>query len=224
MRGVVFVAVAVAIAAVVAAQSAAHLVLVLGAHRVGTILDLDRSNGLPDIVSTVSLACAAAGAAAVAHRHPRRRTVAGVLAVVLAGLTVADSLHDGAHPATIHGKVVIGLICFTGALLVVLGRTATPRVQVTLAVAGCALVAAFLVTGLDRFSTFFQRDRGDPVDEYAVVTKEDLELLGWSLVALALWDIAAVVVERFPPTIDHRHAPATAGAESGKVRAARPAP
>ena len=62
-----------------------------------------------------------------------------------------------------------------------------------MAVAGTLLVAAFLVTGLDRVFVEFQRPRGDAATEYRIAAKEDLELVGWSLVALALWDAAAGV-------------------------------
>ena len=53
------------------------------------------------------------------------------------------------------------------------------------------LAGSFLVGGLERFDPMrFQRERGDPIAEYQIVAKEGLELLGWSLVALALWDEA----------------------------------
>jgi hypothetical protein len=52
------------------------------------------------------------------------------------------------------------------------------------------LAASFFVTGLDRLDHWFERERGDPIAEYQIVAKEGLELLGWSLVALALWDEA----------------------------------
>jgi hypothetical protein len=52
------------------------------------------------------------------------------------------------------------------------------------------LLCSFLVSGLDRYDHRFERERGDPIAEYQIVAKEGLELLGWSLVALALWDEA----------------------------------
>ena len=61
----------------------------------------------------------------------------------------------------------------------------------TLAVAGCLLLASLVVSTLAHVDPErFERVRGDPVTEYQIVTKEGLELLGWSLVALALWDEA----------------------------------
>ncbi len=130
----------IVIAAFVVAQSVVHLVVVLLFHRMETFVDLDRSNGLPDIVSTVALALAALGAGAVArHERGSQRLAATVLAAVLAVLVLASS---------------------------------------------------FFVTGLDRLDHRFERARGERTAEYQIVAKEGLELLGWSLVALALWDEA----------------------------------
>ena len=143
-----------------------------------------------------------------------------MLALSLGALTIADVLHDGAHPATLHGKIVIGLVCLTGALLVVIANGATRRVQATLALAGCLLVGAFVVMGLDRFDPWFQRDRGDVVTEVRIVTKEGFELLGWSLVALALWDAAAGVAGRLPRTGELRPVPAIGGSEANRPRLA----
>ena len=54
------------------------------------------------------------------------------------------------------------------------------------------LCGSFLVTALDEVDAGrFERERGDPIAEYQIVAKEGLELLGWSLVALALWDEAS---------------------------------
>ena len=59
----------------------------------------------------------------------------------------------------------------------------------TLAVAGCLLVASLVVSPLaDIDPQHFERVPGDPVTEYQIVAKEGFELLGWSVVALALWD------------------------------------
>jgi hypothetical protein len=61
---------------------------------------------------------------------------------------------------------------------------------------GC-LAVSFLIIGLDRLDRRFERERGDLIAEYQIVAKEGLELIGWSLVALALWDAA---LERRPGT------------------------
>jgi hypothetical protein len=180
-----------AVALCTIAQTIVHLVVVLDANRIDTIVDLDRSNGLPDLVSTLALILAAAGAGLVARREAgRRRRMVACLASVLAVLTFADVLHDGPHPTSPDGWYVIALVVATGALLLLVGRDTGPRARTALVVGGAALVSSFLVNGLDRFDHWFERERGDPIAEYQIVAKEGLELLGWSLVALALWDEA----------------------------------
>jgi hypothetical protein len=186
-----FAACVVGIVVVVLLQSIVHLVVVLRDHDLHSVLDLDRSNGLPDLVSTLVLGCAAAGAAAIAwSRDGARRGVAMCLSGVLAALTFADLWHEGAHPSSTVGLLVVGFVALAGALLVAIGLESTRRARATLILAACLLVASFLASGLDRFDQWFERRRGDPVAEYRIVAKEGLELLGWSLVALALWDEA----------------------------------
>ena len=74
MRRGVFAACAGAILGVALLQSAVHLAVVLDAGRVGTVVDLDRSNGLPDIVSNAALTAAVGGAFLLARawRAPHR--------------------------------------------------------------------------------------------------------------------------------------------------------
>jgi hypothetical protein len=189
-RGV-FAAWIVAIVAVVLMQSAVHLAVVLGSDRIDTLLDLDRSNGLPDIASTIALAAAAAAAISIARDERGRRSVpAAALGIALGALTLADVVHDGPHPASTVGWVVISGVLAAGVLLAVLAGSATRRTRITVAAATCLLVASFLVNGLDQYDQRFERERGDSLREYEIVAKEGLELLGWSLVALALWDAA----------------------------------
>ena len=191
MRRRSFVAWITAIVIVIALQTTAHLAIVLGTDRIGTFVDLDRSNGLPDLVSTVVLALAVAGAATISGReNGARRLVAGLSAGLLATLTLADLLHDGAHPSRNTGPLVIALVVGTVILLAFISVEMGLRARVTLAVGVSTLAASFLVGGLDRLDPWFERERGDAVAELQIVTKEGFELLGWSLVALALWDTA----------------------------------
>ena len=173
-----FAAFALGIAALVAAQSLAHLVVVLRVGRIGTFVDLDRSNGLPDIVSTIALATASLGAALLAHRRSDIvRNASRAASLLLAILTLADLLHDGAHPMR-HGRPTRDrrrrhdarasrrrrAPCFDA----VRGhshhrdrrsRRLLPR------------------RGLERFDPArFQRERGDPITERQIVAKEGLEL------------------------------------------------
>jgi hypothetical protein len=186
-----FAAVAAGIVGVAVIQSLVHLVVVLGEHDLHSHFDLDRSNGIPDLVSTVALACAAAGAAAIArHRRGVGRVAPASLAVALGALTVADLLHDGAHPSSHTGRLVIGVVGAVAVFLCAVAVEAAPRPRWVLAAAAVVLAGSFLVSGLDRVDIWFERMRGDPVAEYQIVAKEGLELVGWSLVALALWDEA----------------------------------
>jgi hypothetical protein len=204
-----------AISGLVLAQSVVHLELVLGAGRIDTFVDLDRSNGLPDIISTVALGSAAAGALAVAFRESGSRRAGGVaLAAVLGALTLADLVHDGAHPSSAAGRTVIVVVLAAGVLLALGAGSFSGRAQGMLLVAVAFLIASFLTTGLDRFDAErFERERGDPVAEYEIVAKEGLELLGWSLIALALWDEA---LRRPAP-----HARLTAPASRARARSRR---
>jgi hypothetical protein len=186
-----FVGALLAIALLVAAQSVVHLFVVLHLHRQGTFVDLDRSNGLPDIVSTIALALAALGAAAVARRESGAlQVVAWSLAGVLTVLTLADLFHDGAHPSSTKGWYVIAFVAVAAGLLGLVALSASARGRATLAVAVLVLASSFFVTGLDRLNHRFQRARGEKTAEFEIVSKEGLELLGWSLVAVALWDEA----------------------------------
>ena len=191
MRGVAFAVWTLGIVGLVLAQSVGHLAMVLGADRIDTFADLDRSNGLPDLVSTLVLASAATAAVKLWRREPAPRPgLAVVLAALLGALTLADLLHDGAHPYRNGGPLVVGLVLAAVGLLAVLAIGSSGRVRWTLAVGMCFLACSFLLIGLDRLDHRFERERGDPTAEYQIVAKEGLELLGWSLVALALWDEA----------------------------------
>ena len=192
MRRMSFVAFVVATAAAVVAQSVAHLAVTLRADHIDTFVDLDRSNGMPDLVSTFALGMAAGGAAMLARQtdHARRLPVL-LTASLLTALTLADLLHDGAHPFRRGGPLVIATIVLTLGLLAIVTIRTSIRFAVTVASSIVVLAGSFLVGGLEHFDPGrFQRERGDPIAEYQIVAKEGLELLGWSLVALALWDEA----------------------------------
>ena len=125
-------------------------------------------------------------------RRPAATRGARSLAALLAALALADVLHDGAHPSAGGGWYVIALVVADGrparassalasGAAVARRRSASPR--------WCSSPPSWS-NGLDRLDQWFERARGDPIAEYQIVAKEGLELLGWSLVALALWDEA----------------------------------
>lgn len=181
--------IAVAGAAVVA-QSVAHLALAMTADRPRTAFDVERSNGIPDLVSSAVMALASVAALAIARaeRAPQR-VVALLAATVLAGLTAADLLHDGPRPSSTGGELVLGLVAVAAVLVGLIALRGARRSRVTLTVAAVLLVGSSLASGLDRFEAFEGR-RGELGKEGRLVAKEGLELLGWSLVTLALWDEA----------------------------------
>jgi hypothetical protein len=211
-RSRTFGVIALGIAVLVSVQSLVHLVVVIRLGRIGTIVDLDRSNGLPDIISTVALATASAGAVVLAHRRCGILQGASVaVSLLLAVLTTADVMHDGAHPSRPGGPLVVAAVVLTLALVCFLAARSTVRFRATIAVAIVVLGGSFLVGGLERFDPArFQRERGDPITERQIVVKEGLELLGWSLVALALWDEAlrrGSVIERSRARASRAQAP-----------------
>jgi hypothetical protein len=181
----------VVIIGTVLAQSIVHLAVVLGDHPARTLIDLDRSNGVPDLISTLALALAAGGAAKLAYAcSGGSRASWALLTGLLAVLTFADLVHDGAHPSSTVGAAIIGVACFAAILLGLVVLEGGRRAQWTLPIALGFLLASFLVIGLDRVDHRFERARGEPIAEYQIVAKEALELLGWALVAVALWDEA----------------------------------
>ena len=196
IRRGVFAAWAVVIVVVALLQSAVHLVVVLDAGRIGIVVDLDHSNGAPDLVSTGVVAAAAAGALSIARVGRGTRWIAAALAAALMLVAAADVVHDGPHPTSGTGWLVIALVVTTGLLLACIAATSGARPRATLALAGCLLVGSFLVNGLDQVDPWFERQRGDPIAEYQILAKEGLELIGWSLVALALWDDALALAVR----------------------------
>jgi hypothetical protein len=186
-RGVVGFAL-VTIFAIAALQTLLHLELTLGQRRLDTIFDLGRSNGVPDLVSTMTLAFASVGATALALRdHGMGRAVAAALAGFLGILTLADALHDGAHPTRPHGLLVVALAIAAVGMLLMVCRDAPWSMRSIVGASFLALALAFAMPALDRYDHRFERERGDPIREYQIVAKEDLELLGWGFVALALW-------------------------------------
>jgi len=173
-------------------QSIVHLGVVLGEGRVGSLLDLDRSNGIPDLLSTLALGIATAGAFMLAYREREgHRALHSLLTGTLAVLTLADAVHDGPHPSSGVGWLVILVVVAAVILTVLVMEKSHPRTRITLGVAAAFLAASFLVNGLDRVDGWFERVRADPVVEYQIVAKEGFELLGWSLVALAIWNEVA---------------------------------
>jgi len=181
----------VTIALVVVVQSFVHLWVVRANGHIGSIVDLDRSNGVPDLASTPVLALATLGALVLAVKTSESRRVwAAALSAALVLVTLADVLHDGPHPSSSMGIPVLVAVAAAVSLLILLGARAAARPRWTIAVGVVLLAGSLAVSALDRPGTWFERQRGDLVRELQIVAKEGLELAGWSLAALAVWDEA----------------------------------
>ena len=142
MRRGVFAAWLGAIVGVALLQSAVHLVVVLGCGDVGTVVDLDRSNGLPDIVSTPR-------SRPRRPPHPARASRAGRAPRCSDHARRALGAPDARGPRTRRRLIRRS---WDGWLVIATGRrrqercsslialASGARARVTLAVAGCLLV------------------------------------------------------------------------------------
>ena len=179
------------VAMLVLAQSIAHM---LATERFGvldSIVDLDRSNGAPDLLSTAVIVAAAAGAAWLACRAQAwRRLIGGLLGASLAAIAVEDLLQASVGVST-PGEIAVTMTATAAsAMLVAVERPAESWTTVAL-VAGLGALAASLVLGqLPELEQWFERARGDRIIELQIVAKQGLELAGWWLVAIVVWDIA----------------------------------
>lgn len=181
-----------ALVVALALQSTAHIWETLSQGRIGTELDLDRSNGIPDLLSTAVIVAAALGAvAACVHLRGslRRRMVA--LACVLTLVAFADLLHESLDRHTASGALV-ALTAVAGFVLLAdlaIADQVGGRVRATVALGLAALATSIVVGYLPELNEWFERRRGDAVIEWETVVKQGLELAGWWLVAVALWDV-----------------------------------
>jgi len=182
--------------ALLAAQSTADLVAALGFHSYDSLVDLDRNNSIPDIVSTGAILCAAAGAAVLSFRATRVRRRAAALTVVLVLVALDDALHVGVDQSQASGKITMATVGIAATLLI--GTTLEiPRAASISALAGLGLLTVSLWGGdiNDKLLTkigFANLGRGDVAYELSIVGKQGLELAGWILIALGLWAAAAV--------------------------------
>lgn len=183
--------------ALVVAQSCAHFVVTLGAtigfNQSDSTFDLHRSNGVPDIVSTVVIVAGAVGAIVLAGYDRSGRLPAAGLAVALLVIAIDDTLHTGDRGTGTYGLVVIATLFAGGALATwVALRTAGTARACLLVGLGLLVVdakAPFLYDQLMNTVQLAPR-RGDFLYELGVVLDEGMELMGWVLVTVGLWDAA----------------------------------
>ena len=174
-------------------QSAAALVAALGFGAYDSIVDLDRNNGVPDVISTLVVLAAAAGAGAVSVVG-QSRFAAGALALVLALVVVYDVLQEEPDAGTVRGDIVIVTVVLAAVLILVVARAAPRSARRTLLVGlVLLLVAVKAAWWWDQMLNILQRGdlgRGDVEYELGIVVKQGLEVFGWSCVAIGLWATA----------------------------------
>jgi hypothetical protein len=180
-----------------ALQSAADMIAVLRLHSYHSIVDLDRNNAIPDLLSTAVLLTAAAGAAALARTRTGDRWQPAALAIVLSIVAVDDLLQ--AEPGRGSGLLVLAALVASAVLIVAIARRGPRTATVALAAGLCLLALAVKEAyWYDQFLNHIglgDLRRGDLEYELGIVLKQGLEYLGWSLVALGLWaTVAATVV------------------------------
>jgi hypothetical protein len=183
-------------------QSLAHLVATVrlgacdatGFSECPSVFDLDHNNGIWDLVSTAVIAASALGAAALGVRRRPRDVAALALAAVLFLLTVDDTLHLGDNARNVYGAIVLGttLCAATLTIRVAVGVPGSTRWFLLLGIALLALdvKAPFLYDQLMNVVGQPALARGDLLYEIGIVLDEAIELAGWTLLAVGLWDAA----------------------------------
>jgi hypothetical protein len=180
-----------ATAVAVLLQSIAHLVATGPFGEIDSIVDLDRSNGLPDVISTVAIAVAGIGAVLLVWRtRGWERLSAFLLGVCLGVLAIDDVVGVDRDFSAFATLVISGFAIVAVAAFAAADGKAGVRQAVTLAAGLTALVATLVVGQLPELEPWFERARGDQIIELQIVLKQGLELVGWGLVALGLWDRA----------------------------------
>ena len=175
-------------------QSAISLVASLRFHSYDSVLDLERNNAIPDLVSTAVIVAAALGAVALALKVRRSRRQATVLAVLLTLAALDDLLQVEAGAAGAWGRTVFPTVVAAALLIGWIALQAPPRPRLTL-LAGIFLLAVAVKNAYeyDQLLNLLGRgdeQRGELDYELGIVLKQGLELFGWSLVATGLWAAA----------------------------------
>jgi hypothetical protein len=186
----------------IVAQSVVHLIATVrfgvcdatGFAECPSIFDLDHNNGIADLVSTAVIATAALGAAVLGAGRRPSELAALALAAVLFLVTLDDALHLKDNVGTASGVIVVGTILCAAALTmrVAVGVSRETR---WLLLVGTAILALDAKTPYlyDQLMNAVGRPalgRGDLLYELGIVLDEAMELAGWTLLAVGLWDAA----------------------------------
>ena len=189
----------------IVAQSVAHLIATAGFHvcdatgfaECPSVFDLDHNNGIADAVSTAVIATAALGAAVLGARRRPRQVAAMALATILFLVTIEDALHLGENARTKDGVIVVGTV-LCAAVLTILVAVGASRESRWILLVGTALLAIdakapYLYDQIMNAVGQPALVRGDLLYELGIVLDEAMELAGWTLLAVGLWDAAVAV-------------------------------
>jgi hypothetical protein len=179
---------------VLAIQSAIGLVAAVGLNSYDSLFDLDRNNGIPDLLSTAAILVAALGATELAPALTPHRWPAAVLALLLSIVVLDDVLQQEAGLGNVWGVSVIVTIVTVTLLLLAVAPKAPRRAGLILLIGLCLLALAVNnAYEYDQFLNLLGRgdqERGDLDYELGIVLKQGLEFLGWSFVAIGIWATA----------------------------------
>jgi len=210
----------VAGAVAIVAQSVAHLIATVefgvcdasGFGPCSSVFDLDHNNGISDVVSSFVIAMAGIGAVVLGARRRPREVTAFVLAALLLLISFDDTLHLEDTVRNAYGLFVLGTIVVTAVLMIRLAASVSPEAR-------RLMLFGVVILALDtRFPFFYDQVmnvvgqphlvRGDLLYELGVVLDEAMELAGWVLLTVGIWDTAlsirpaaAVAPERTRPDV-----------------------
>ena len=186
------------------AQSIAHLLATGTFGTTDSIVDLDRSNGVPDVVSTLVIVAACTGAVGLVLGKRRWERVNGVLlAACLGVIAVDDVVGVNADASTAVALAVTTVSIVAAASFAAADQPGGTRAAVTIGVGLVALAGALAMGQLPELEQWFERTRGDRIIELQIIVKQGLELAGWGLVAIGVWD-TALAAQRPEVPVDRR--------------------
>ena len=185
------------------AQSAAHLIATLGFGWLGSPVDLDRNNGIPDVISTLLILSVALGAFKLSVRSKSRGGAAlavglGVVSVIIA----IDDLFQQDNLDSAYGDVVVVTLIAAGLLVVAVAMTAPRTARISMLI-GVALLAVdvkvpFAYDQLMNAIGDPALRRGDVLYELGIVLDEAAETTGWILLAIGMWLTVRASPQRAP--------------------------
>jgi hypothetical protein len=125
-----------------AVQSAIGLFAALALNSYDSVFDLDRNNGIPDLLSTGAILATAFGAAKLAAAAKRDRWQAATLALLLAVVAVDDLFQQEVDLGNAWGMSVAVALVPSALLIVVIALRAPRRAALTLLIGLFLLVVA----------------------------------------------------------------------------------